>query len=56
MSIGLVAGREVVRLAKVLPRSVALRMAIMGKHERMSAESAPTNSAWSPRWTRTRIC
>ena len=40
VSIGLVAGREVVRLAKVLPRSVALRMAIMGKHERMSAERA----------------
>ena len=35
-----IAGREVVRLAKVLPRSVALRMAIMGKHERMSAERA----------------
>lgn len=40
VSIGLVAGREVVRLAKVLPRSVALRMAIMGKHERMSAQRA----------------
>ena len=40
VSIGLVAGREVVRLARVLPRSVALRMAIMGKHERMSAERA----------------
>lgn len=40
VSIGLVAGREVVRLAKVLPRSVALRMAIMGKHERMGAARA----------------
>ncbi|MET7772618.1 enoyl-CoA hydratase-related protein [Nocardia sp. NPDC005366] len=40
VSIGLVAGREVVRLARVLPRSVALRMALMGKHERMSAERA----------------
>ncbi|CAM2801756.1 enoyl-CoA hydratase/isomerase family protein [Skermania piniformis] len=40
VSIGLVAGREVVRLARVLPRSVALRMAIMGKHERMSAGRA----------------
>ncbi|TXI41263.1 MAG: enoyl-CoA hydratase/isomerase family protein [Mycobacterium sp.] len=40
VSIGLVAGREMVRLARVLPRSVALRMAIMGKHERMSAERA----------------
>ncbi|MEV0355557.1 enoyl-CoA hydratase-related protein [Nocardia sp. NPDC050697] len=40
VSIGLVAGREVVRLARVLPRSVALRMAIMGKHERMSAARA----------------
>ncbi|MEZ0365069.1 enoyl-CoA hydratase/isomerase family protein [Mycobacterium sp. pUA109] len=40
VSIGLVAGREVVRLARVLPRSVALRMAMMGKHERMSAQRA----------------
>ena len=40
VSIGLVAGREVVRLARVVPRSVALRMALMGKHERMSAERA----------------
>jgi enoyl-CoA hydratase/carnithine racemase len=40
VSIGLVAGRELVRLARVLPRSVALRMALMGKHERMSAERA----------------
>ncbi|MFD1813520.1 enoyl-CoA hydratase/isomerase family protein [Rhodococcus gannanensis] len=40
VSIGLVAGREVVRLARVLPRSVALRMALMGKHERMSATRA----------------
>lgn len=40
VSIGLVAGREVVRLARVLPRSVALRMAMMGRHERMSAQRA----------------
>lgn len=40
VSIGLVAGREVVRLARVLPRSVALRMALMGKHERLSAQRA----------------
>lgn len=40
VSIGLVAGREVVRAARVLPRSVALRMALMGKHERMSAQRA----------------
>jgi enoyl-CoA hydratase/carnithine racemase len=40
VSIGLVPGREVVRLARVLPRSVALRMAIMGKHERLSAQRA----------------
>ena len=40
VSIGLVAGREVVRLARVLPRAVALRMAIMGKHERMGAQRA----------------
>jgi len=29
-----------VRLARVLPRTVALRMAIMGKHERMDAKRA----------------
>ena len=40
VSIGLVAGREVVRLARVLPRSVALRMALMGKHERLNATRA----------------
>jgi len=40
VSIGLVAGREMVRLARVLPRNIALRMSLMGKHERMSAERA----------------
>ena len=40
VSIGLVAGREMVRLARVLPRNIALRMALMGKHERMSAQRA----------------
>src|ERR1700742_5281649 len=40
VSIGLVAGREMVRLARVLPRNIALRMALMGKHERMGAQRA----------------
>ncbi|MCK0091811.1 enoyl-CoA hydratase/isomerase family protein [Rhodococcus sp. HNM0563] len=40
VSIGLVAGREVVRAARVLPRTVALRMALMGKHERMTVQRA----------------
>jgi enoyl-CoA hydratase/carnithine racemase len=40
VSIGLVAGREMVRLARVLPRNVALRMALTGKHERMDAQRA----------------
>src|ERR1700674_3826424 len=40
VSIGLVASRELVRVARVLPRSIALRMALMGKHERMSAQRA----------------
>lgn len=40
VSIGLVAGRELVRISRVLPRSIALRMALMGKHERMSAQRA----------------
>jgi enoyl-CoA hydratase/carnithine racemase len=40
VSIGLVSGREVVRLARALPTHIAMRMAIMGKHERMGAERA----------------
>ncbi len=40
VSIGLVAAREVVRVARILPRSIALRMALMGKHERMTAQRA----------------
>jgi len=40
VSIGLVAGREMVRVSRVLPRSIALRMALMGKHERMGADRA----------------
>jgi enoyl-CoA hydratase/carnithine racemase len=40
VSIGVVSGREMVRMARVLPLNVAMRMAIMGKHERMSAQRA----------------
>jgi enoyl-CoA hydratase/carnithine racemase len=40
VSIGLVAGREMVRLARVLPRTVALRLALLGRQERMSAQRA----------------
>jgi enoyl-CoA hydratase/carnithine racemase len=40
VSIGLVSGREVVRLARALPTHIAMRMALMGRHERMSAERA----------------
>ena len=40
VSIGLVAGREAVRLARALPTNIAMRMALMGKHERMSAQRA----------------
>jgi enoyl-CoA hydratase/carnithine racemase len=40
VSIGLVSGRESVRLARVLPLGVAMRVALMGKHERMSAQRA----------------
>ncbi len=39
-SIGLVAGREVVRLARVLPLNVAMRMALMGRQERLGAQRA----------------
>jgi enoyl-CoA hydratase/carnithine racemase len=40
VSIGLVSGREAVRFARVLPIGVAMRMALMGKHERLGAQRA----------------
>jgi enoyl-CoA hydratase/carnithine racemase len=40
VSIGLVAGREMVRLARVLPTNIATRLALTGRHERMSAQRA----------------
>ena len=40
VSIGLVSGREMVRLARVLPLNVAMRIALTGKHERLSAPRA----------------
>jgi enoyl-CoA hydratase/carnithine racemase len=40
VSIGLVSGRESVRLARVLPIGVAMRMALMGRHERLTARRA----------------
>jgi enoyl-CoA hydratase/carnithine racemase len=40
VSIGLVSGREMVRLSRVLPRNIAMRVALTGRHERMSAQRA----------------
>jgi enoyl-CoA hydratase/carnithine racemase len=40
VSIGLVSGREMVRVARALPLNVAMRMALVGKHERLSAQRA----------------
>jgi enoyl-CoA hydratase/carnithine racemase len=40
VSIGLVAGREMVRLARVLPVNIAMRLALMGKQERLPVERA----------------
>jgi enoyl-CoA hydratase/carnithine racemase len=40
VSIGLVAGREMVRVARTLPVNVAMRMALMGRQERLSAQRA----------------
>jgi enoyl-CoA hydratase/carnithine racemase len=40
VSIGLVSGREMVRVARALPVNVAMRMALLGKQERMSAARA----------------
>jgi enoyl-CoA hydratase/carnithine racemase len=40
VSIGLVSGREMVRLARVLPLNVAMRVALTGRHERLGAQRA----------------
>jgi enoyl-CoA hydratase/carnithine racemase len=40
VSIGLVSGREMVRLARVLPLNVAMRIALTGRHERLGAKRA----------------
>jgi enoyl-CoA hydratase/carnithine racemase len=40
VSIGLVSGREMVRLARVLPMNVAMRVALTGRHERIGARRA----------------
>ena len=40
VSIGLVSGREVVRLARALPTNIAMRMALVGRHERLGARRA----------------
>jgi enoyl-CoA hydratase/carnithine racemase len=40
VSIGLVSGREMVRVARALPINVAMRMALVGRHERLSAQRA----------------
>jgi enoyl-CoA hydratase/carnithine racemase len=40
VSIGLVSGREMVRLARVLPTNIAMRIALTGRHERMGAQRA----------------
>ncbi len=38
VTIGLVSAREAVRYSRVLPLNVAMRFALMGKHERLSAQ------------------
>lgn len=40
VSIGLVSGREAVRLARVLPLNIAMRVALTGRHERLRAARA----------------
>ena len=40
VSIGVVSGREMVRTARVLPLPVAMRMAVLGKHEQLTAQRA----------------
>src|SRR3546814_18633761 len=38
VSIGLVSGREMVRLARVLPTGIAMRIALTGRHERVRSD------------------
>ena len=40
VSIGVVSGREALRLARVLPLNVTMRLALMGKYERLYAQRA----------------
>jgi enoyl-CoA hydratase/carnithine racemase len=40
VSIGLSSGRETARLARVLPLPITMRMALMGRHEQLSAQRA----------------
>ncbi|BBZ25697.1 enoyl-CoA hydratase/isomerase family protein [Mycolicibacter hiberniae] len=40
VSIGVASGREAVRLARILPLPVAMRLVLMGRHERLSAQRA----------------
>ena len=40
VSIGVASAREALRLARVLPLNITLRLALMGKHERLSAQRA----------------
>ena len=60
VSIGVVSGREALRLARVLPLNITMRLALMGKYERLSAQRAfdlgsgeragePRRAAWTGR-------
>jgi enoyl-CoA hydratase/carnithine racemase len=40
VSIGVVSGREALRLARVLPLNITMRLALMGKHERLPVDRA----------------
>jgi enoyl-CoA hydratase/carnithine racemase len=40
VSIGVASGREAARLARILPLPVAMRMVLLGKHERLDVERA----------------
>src|SRR5262249_2729786 len=40
VTIGIVSGREMIRMARVLPLNITMRMALMGRHERMDAQRA----------------
>ena len=57
VSVGQVSAYEVIGLARKIPFEAVMRMALLGRHERIDRRRAPSHSGWSARWwTRPRRC